>query len=103
MTIGQIGRRFNGLSHQRPLFPIALSAGTEHANQPARRHLAQRPEHACQRIGRVGVIDKHAERLAAFDPFHPAGNFFQTVPGLRTMSVSFTPYSSPTAAAVRQL
>ena len=63
---------FDGAAHQRPLLAIALAAGAEHANQPPGGHLPQRLQHAGQRVGRVGEIDKHAERLAALDPFQPA-------------------------------
>ena len=37
-------------------------------------HLAQRLQGAGQGVGRVGEIDKHAERLPALDPLQPAGH-----------------------------
>ena len=66
------GALFHGPAHRRAFLAVALAAGAEHANQPARRHLAESSQHAGQSVGRMGEIDEHAERLPAFDAFQPA-------------------------------
>ena len=61
-----------GRAHRRPLGAVAVAAGAEH-HQDAMSggHLARRVEHTLETVGRVGVVDDDAERLALVDRLEP--------------------------------
>jgi hypothetical protein len=60
-------------AHLRPLLPIAIAAGSEHA-QHAATELAGRQEHVLERVRRVGIVDEHRERLPFVDLLEPSGD-----------------------------
>ena len=64
-TTSPIAGRFRGSR-----FP----AGSENAQYPADRHIAQCLQHHGQGVGRVGKVNKRAKRLTALDSFQTAGN-----------------------------
>ena len=54
---GEVGLRRHGRAHQRALAGIAVAAGAEHADQPARGVRPQRRQQPGQRVRRVRVVD----------------------------------------------
>ena len=52
------------LAHDRTLAAVAVAAAAEDDAEPAARELARGGQHALERVGRVGVVDDHEERLA---------------------------------------
>src|SRR3954471_6798415 len=49
--------------HQRPLAAISITTATEDADHPRGGQFTGCAQHVLQRIGRVGVVDEHGERL----------------------------------------
>ena len=70
----QFGPGGRGGAHQRALGPVAVPAGAEHDQQPARDLRTQGVEQRGDGGGLVGVVDDREERLPALDPLHPAGD-----------------------------
>ena len=60
----QIGELRPDSAHLRPLVAIAITAGAEDGYHPARGQPPRRPQHVLQRVGGMGVVDKHPEALA---------------------------------------
>ena len=63
------------LAHHRALVAVALPCRAEDRDQPAaagRRDRREQVEDRVERGRAMGVVDDHGERLAAFDPLHPA-------------------------------
>ena len=71
--VGEPGRH---LPHDRALGAVAVAAAAEHDGQPARPRdqLAGGGERLLERVGLVGVVDQHRERLAGVDGLEPAGH-----------------------------
>src|SRR5206468_10960186 len=65
MLCGDLGER-------RTLRAVALAGAAEDRDELSLRKGAEQPEHLVEGLGRVGVIDDHAERLPAFDSLHAA-------------------------------
>ena len=61
-----VGAARRGLAHERPLVRVAVAAGAEHDDQPARsaQRRAARPAAALDRVGLVRVVDEREERPA---------------------------------------
>ena len=95
--VGMLGR---GLAHQRPLAGVAVAAGAEDDDEPARGHRPERREHARQRVGLVGVVDEdqRAVRLAP-DEFQPPGRALELGERRRTPSSASTPAPMASPAA----
>ena len=72
---GEVGQARGDLAHQRALVAVAVAAAAEHADAAAARRSssARRAEDVLQRVGRVGVVDEHGERLALLDRLEAPG------------------------------
>ena len=67
-----VGEARGDLAHQRALAAIAVAAGSRTRRRGGRPlaagdQLARAREHVLERVGRVGVVDQHAEVLAPLD------------------------------------
>src|SRR6185437_5060467 len=68
--VGELGR---DPAHQRALAAVAVAAAAEDADHAALRQVARRAEDVLERIGRVGVVDEHGERLPLVDRLEAPG------------------------------
>src|SRR3954452_5068493 len=59
-------------AHERPLRAVAVPAGAEHDDEAPARERARGAQHVVERVGRVGVVDEHRERLALVDRLEAA-------------------------------
>ena len=71
VTHGEIGEIGGDGAHERPLAAVAVAAAAEHGEQAAGRDRAHGAQHVGQRIGRVRVVDQHAEGLTGTDGLEP--------------------------------
>ena len=64
------------LAHRRPLGAVAVAAAAEHHQRRVSATASSRAasQHLLEPVGRVGVVDDDAERLALVDRLEPAGH-----------------------------
>ena len=62
VTIGEVGELAAGPAHHRALVAVAVAAGAEDRDQPARGQPPRGAQHVLDRVGRVGVVDEDGER-----------------------------------------
>ena len=67
-----VGEPGADLAHHRPLAGVAVAAGADHEQQPARGERPQRGERGLDRVRLVRVVDDREELLARVDALEPA-------------------------------
>src|SRR3954451_3437053 len=67
-----VGLVARDLAHERPLRAVAVPAGAEHDDEAPARERARGAQHVVERVGRVGVVHEHRERLALVDRLEAA-------------------------------
>ena len=76
VTTHLVGETGDDLPHLRALAGVAVAAGAEHHEHSGvgRDQLAGRGEEVLEAVGRVGVVDDHAEGLAGVDRLEAPGD-----------------------------
>src|SRR5262252_4207207 len=98
-----IGEARGDLAHERPLAAIAIAAAAEDDGEPAARaaQLARGLQRTLERVGSMGVVDHHEERLPRLHPLEASRDGGDGAEGARDKCGSM-PRAMPTPVAARR-